>query len=150
MLVKDGLASRLARVVAAYVSHNSVPTAELPSLITSTHSALKSLGKNPQEPVAEEKPVPVVPIKKSVCPDFLICLEDGKQFKSLKRHLRTAYNMTPEGYRAKWGLPDDYPMVAPAYAEARSQMAKRTGLGQLRRGAGKAARPVRGRTPANK
>lgn len=122
----------VAAIVSAFVSHNSVPTSELPALIASTHTALSTLGTKPA-PAPEEKPAPAVSIKKSITPDFLICLEDGKKFKSLKRHLRTAYDMTPEQYRAKWGLPADYPMVAPAYAEARSTLAKQMGLGNQRR-----------------
>ncbi len=122
----------VAGIVSAFVSHNSVPTAELPALIASTHAALVGLGQE-QAPVVEEKLVPAVPIKKSITPDYLICLEDGKKFKSLKRHLRTAYDLSPDQYRAKWGLPSDYPMVAPAYAEARSNLAKKMGLGNQRR-----------------
>lgn len=122
----------VAGIVSAFVSHNSVPTSDLPALIASTHSALSSLGAEPA-PAPVEKVAPAVSIKKSITPDFLICLEDGKKFKSLKRHLRTAYDMTPEQYRAKWGLPTDYPMVAPAYAEARSTLAKKMGLGNQRR-----------------
>lgn len=134
------LVSLSADIVAAYVSNNSVRTADLPSLIASIHAALLGLGKKLAEPAAE-KPVPPVSLKKSISADYLICLEDGKKFKSLKRHLRTAYNMTPEEYRVKWGLPADYPMVAPNYAEARSSLAKSMGLGQQRRkgtGRGKA------------
>ena len=130
----------VAGIVSAFVSHNSVPTSELPALIASTHAALIGLGKE-QAPVVEEKLVPAVPIKKSITPDYLVCLEDGKKFKSLKRHLRTAYDLSPDQYRAKWGLPSDYPMVAPAYAEARSNLAKKMGLGNQRR---KTA-PARGR-----
>jgi len=122
----------VAGIVSAYVAHNSVPTSELPALIASTHAALLGLGKDPVAPV-EDKPVPAVSVKKSITADFLVCLEDGKKFKSLKRHLRTQYNMSPEEYRTKWGLPVDYPMVAPSYAEARSQLAKKMGLGQQRR-----------------
>lgn len=123
----------VAHIVSAYVSNNSVPAADLPALIATMHSAIVSLGKEPVAAAPVEKPAPAVSIKKSITSDFLICLEDGKKFKSLKRHLRTAYNMTPEEYRSKWGLPNDYPMVAPAYAEARSQLAKTMGLGQQRR-----------------
>jgi len=122
----------VAGIVSAFVSHNSVPTSELPALIASTHAALTGLGQA-TAPGPEEKAVPAVSIKKSITADWLICLEDGKKFKSLKRHLRTAYDMSPEAYRAKWGLPNDYPMVAPAYAEARSKLAKSMGLGQQRR-----------------
>ncbi len=118
-----------AMVVAAYVRHNRVPQSDLAGLIEQTHAALDSLGKEIAAAPAE-KPVPAVPIKKSVTPDAIYSLEDGKPFKSLKRHLRTAHNMSPEEYRAKWGLPADYPMVAPNYAERRSQMAKSLGLGR--------------------
>jgi len=128
----EAIVDLVAGIVSAFVSHNSVPTSELPALIASTHAALSGLGKE-QAPIVEEKLVPAVPVKKSITPDFLICLEDGKKFKSLKRHLRTQYDMTPDQYRAKWGLPVDYPMVAPAYAEARSQLAKQMGLGNQRR-----------------
>jgi predicted transcriptional regulator len=118
-------------VVAAYVRHNQVPQSDLVGLIERTHAALHGLGNEPQAAVASiEKPVPAVPIKKSVTPDAIYSLEDGKPFKSLKRHLRTAYDMSPDEYRAKWGLPADYPMVAPNYAEQRSQMAKSLGLGR--------------------
>ena len=126
------LVALVADIVSAFVSHNSVPQADLAALIASTHAALTGLGQ-PSEPAPAEKAAPAVSIKKSITPDFLICLEDGKKFKSLKRHLRTAYDMTPEQYRTKWGLPNDYPMVAPAYAEARSQLAKKMGLGNQRR-----------------
>jgi predicted transcriptional regulator len=121
-----------ATIVSAYVSNNSVPSADLPALIGHVHSALTRVsggyGEAPSEP-----PKPAVSVKKSITPDHIVCLEDGKKFKSLKRHLRTQYNMTPEQYREKWGLPPDYPMVAPNYAAARSHLAKRMGLGQQRR-----------------
>jgi predicted transcriptional regulator len=117
-------------VVAAYVAHNSLARPDLPALIAAVHGALTGLGR-PAAP-ATEKPEPAVPIKKSITPDYLISLEDGKQYKSLKRHLRTQYNMTPEQYREKWGLPVDYPMVAPNYAKARSELARSMGLGQKR------------------
>ncbi|KPQ12300.1 MAG: MucR family transcriptional regulator [Saliniramus fredricksonii] len=121
-----------ADIVSAYVSHNPVPSADLPGLIADIHGALAGLaGKAAELPA--EPPKPAVPIKRSVTPDFIICLEDGKQFKSLKRHLRTQYDMTPEEYREKWGLSADYPMVAPNYARARSELAKEMGLGQQRR-----------------
>lgn len=129
----DALVALVADIVSAYVSHNSVPAAELPNLIATTHAAITRLSSEIAVPEAEEKPTPAVSIKKSITADYLICLEDGKKFKSLKRHLRTAYDMTPEQYRARWGLPADYPMVAPAYAEARSSLAKKMGLGQQRR-----------------
>lgn len=121
-----------ADIVSAYVSNNSVPTGDLPSLINDIHSALLRVGGGTVEAPAEA-PKPAVPVKKSVTPDYIVCLEDGKKFKSLKRHLRTQYNMTPEQYREKWGLPVDYPMVAPNYAKARSELAKEMGLGQQRR-----------------
>jgi predicted transcriptional regulator len=121
-----------ADIVSAYVSNNTVPTHELPGLITEIHAALLRVSSGTIEaPVEPAKPA--VPVKKSVNADFLICLEDGKKFKSLKRHLRTQYNMSPEQYREKWGLPADYPMVAPSYAAARSRLAKEMGLGQQRR-----------------
>ncbi len=121
-----------ADIVSAYVSNNSVPSAELPALISEVHTALvKVVGGVVEAPV--EAPKPAVPVKKSISADYLICLEDGKKFKSLKRHLRTQYNMTPEQYREKWNLPIDYPMVAPNYAKARSDLAKEMGLGQQRR-----------------
>lgn len=119
-------------IVAAYVSNNSVPAAELPNVIFEVVNALNRVTAGPVE--GEPEPIkPAVPIKKSVTPDYIICLEDGKKFKSLKRHLRTHYNVSPEEYREKWGLPADYPMVAPNYAQARSDLAKKMGLGQQRR-----------------
>ncbi|MEW6255476.1 MAG: MucR family transcriptional regulator [Pseudomonadota bacterium] len=121
-----------ADIVSAYVSNNSVAAADLPSLINEVHAALTRVSKGEAEP-APEPLKPAVPLKKSVTPDYIICLEDGKKFKSLKRHLRTQYNMSPEQYREKWGLPADYPMVAPNYAAARSELAKQMGLGQQRR-----------------
>lgn len=121
-----------ADIVSAYVSHNPVPSADLPGLIAEVHGALAGLAGPAEEP-PPEPPKPAVPVKRSVTPDYIICLEDGKQFKSLKRHLRTQYDMTPEEYREKWGLPADYPMVAPNYARARSELAKEMGLGQQRR-----------------
>jgi predicted transcriptional regulator len=121
-----------ADIVSAYVSNNSVPSSDLPMLINDVHSALLRVGGGTVE-VPVEAPKPAVPLKKSVTPDYIVCLEDGKKFKSLKRHLRTQYNMTPEQYREKWNLPVDYPMVAPNYAKARSELAKEMGLGQQRR-----------------
>lgn len=117
-------------VLSAYVRHNRVPQADLAGLIERTHAALLGLGKEPEPAAPIGKPVPAVPIRKSVTPDAIYSLEDGKPFKSLKRHLHTAYNMSPDEYRAKWGLPADYPMIAPNYAEQRSQMAKTLGLGR--------------------
>jgi len=111
-------------IVSAHVSNNSIALADLPALIVAVHEALLNPGGTP-------KPLtPAVPIKKSITPDYLICLDDGKKLKMLKRHLRTAYNMSPDEYRAKWGLKDDYPMTAPAYAKERSALAKKIGLGK--------------------
>ena len=121
-----------AEIVSAYVSNNTVASADIPALISQVHTALQRVSSG--EAQASTEPLkPAVPVKKSINPDFIICLEDGKKFKSLKRHLRTQYNITPEQYREKWGLPADYPMVAPNYAAARSQLAKQMGLGQQRR-----------------
>jgi predicted transcriptional regulator len=121
-----------AEIVSAYVSNNTVPTAEIPSLISQVHAALARVsGKSGDAP--SEPPRPAVSVKKSITPEYIVCLEDGKKFKSLKRHLRTQYNLTPEQYREKWDLGADYPMVAPNYAAARSQLAKQMGLGQQRR-----------------
>jgi predicted transcriptional regulator len=121
-----------ASIVSAYLSNNPTPASEIPNLISQIHAALLRVStgrvETPSEPAR-----PAVSVKKSMTPDYLVCLEDGKRFKSLKRHLRTQYNMTPEQYRDKWGLPSDYPMVAPNYAVARSQLAKKMGLGQQRR-----------------
>jgi predicted transcriptional regulator len=118
-----------ADIVSAYVGNNSVSANDLPTLIQSVHRALSNVtgGQAEAQPAPKE---PAVPIKKSITPDYLVCLEDGRKFKSLKRHLRTKYNMSPEEYRAKWGLDKDYPMVAPNYAKARSDLAKQMGLGQ--------------------
>jgi predicted transcriptional regulator len=125
-----------ADIVSAYVSNNSVPAGELPGLINEVYSALLRVGAGsaaaPAEPLK-----PAIPVKRSVTNDYIICLEDGKKFKSLKRHLRTQYGLSPEDYREKWGLPADYPMVAPNYAKARSNLAKQMGLGQQRRRRGK-------------
>jgi predicted transcriptional regulator len=121
-----------ATIVSAYVSNNSVPSAEIPALIGQVHSALRQVSAG-HTATTSEPPKPVVPVKRSVTSDYIVCLEDGKKFKSLKRHLRTQYSMTPEQYREKWGLAPDYPMVAPNYAAARSQLAKQMGLGQQRR-----------------
>ncbi len=116
-------------IVSAYVSHNSVSPNDLPRLIADVHNALKALQSN-EVPVPVEELKPAVPVRKSVAPDYIICLEDGKKFKSLKRHLRTHYNLSPEEYREKWGLPADYPMVAPSYSATRSKLAKDNGLGR--------------------
>jgi predicted transcriptional regulator len=129
----DLLVELTADIVAAYVSNHVVPVGDLSNLITDVHSALSNTSSPTPVAAPVEKPKPPVPIKKSIEEDYLICLEDGMKFKSLKRHLMTHYNMTPEEYREKWGLPSDYPMVAPAYAEARSRLAKEMGLGQRRK-----------------
>jgi predicted transcriptional regulator len=125
-----------AEIVSAYVSNNTVASADIPALINQVHSALLRVSSGGAPPPGEAAK-PAVPVKRSINPDYLICLEDGKKFKSLKRHLRTQYGMTPEQYREKWGLPHDYPMVAPNYAAARSNLAKQMGLGQQRRRSGK-------------
>ncbi|HST74589.1 MAG TPA: MucR family transcriptional regulator [Acetobacteraceae bacterium] len=116
----------VAQIVSAHVSNNSVPPDALPSLIQEVFKTLSGVGKEPAQP---DRPQPAVPVKKSVFPDHIICLEDGKKLKMLKRHLKTAYNMTPEQYRERWGLASDYPMVAPNYARHRSSLAKKIGLG---------------------
>ena len=135
-----------AQIVAAHVEHNAVQTEALPGLIERVYQTLRGVGQAPAQP---EKPVPVVPVKQSVKPDFIICLEDGKKLKMLKRHLMTAYKMTPAQYRTRWGLPADYPMVAPNYAKVRSSLAKKIGLGRKSSDAAerapakrRAARPV--------
>jgi len=116
-------------VVAAYLSNNSIATSQISEVIQNVHGAFKGLSGNRGDP--EPEPLkPAVPIKRSVTPDYIVCLEDGKQLKMLKRHLRTTYDMTPDDYRAKWGLPADYPMVAPNYAQQRSDFAKKIGLGR--------------------
>ncbi|MBL8530390.1 MAG: MucR family transcriptional regulator [Hyphomonadaceae bacterium] len=122
-----------AQIAAAYVSANTIPQQDIPALIRTVHATLRDLAGAPHA-APDQAPAPAVSIKKSVTADHIICLEDGKKFKSLKRHLRTRYGMTPDEYRAKWGLPHDYPMVAPNYARERSTLAKRMGLGQTRRG----------------
>ena len=121
-----------ASIVSAFVSNNSVAAGEVPALISQIHSALLRVSSGAKEQVVEP-PKPAVAPKRSLTPEYLVCLEDGKKFKSLKRHLRAQYNMTPEQYREKWGLPPDYPMVAPNYAAARSKLARDMGLGQQRR-----------------
>jgi predicted transcriptional regulator len=116
-----------ATIVAAYVARNEVARGDLPEIVRSVHAALAGCGTAVAEPAA---PVPAVPIQDSITPDALVCLEDGRKLKSLKRHLREAYGMTPEHYRAKWGLPASYPMVAPSYSERRSRLARELGLGR--------------------
>lgn len=127
-----GFVDLTAAIVSAYVSNNTTTAAEIPALISQIHAALVRVASGSAE-VATEPTKPAVSLKKSMTSEYLVCLEDGKRFKSLKRHLRTQYNMSPEQYREKWGLPADYPMVAPNYAVARSQLAKKMGLGQQRR-----------------
>ncbi len=130
-----------ATVVAAYVTNNTLPQSELPAVIHTVHRSLAALEGPAQGGAPAQEPV--VPIRRSVRPDYIVCLEDGKKLKMLKRHLRTAYGMTPQQYRAKWGLPADYPMVAPNYARQRSEFAQKIGLG--RKASSKAKRPGRGR-----
>jgi predicted transcriptional regulator len=129
--IQETLVTLTADIVAAHVSNNSVAVSDLPILIQNVHGALAGLGIAAAEP--EVKQEPAVSIRSSVKPDFIVCLEDGKKLKMLKRHLMTHYQMTPDQYRAKWGLPADYPMVAPNYAEQRRTLAKKIGLGTKRR-----------------
>ena len=129
--IQETLVTLTADIVAADVSNNSVSVSDLPVLIQNVHGALSGLGTAPAEP--EVKQEPAVSVRASVKPDFIVCLEDGKKLKMLKRHLMTHYQMTPEQYRAKWNLPADYPMVAPNYAEQRRTLAKKIGLGTKRR-----------------
>jgi len=139
-MAQDGLDGALLRmtadIVSAYVSKNVLPAQQIPDVISTVYGSLSGLQSGPQQPAAEP-PKPAVPIRKSVTPEYIICLEDGKKLKMLKRHLRSTYDMTPDEYRAKWGLPPDYPMVAPNYAAQRSEFAKKIGLG---RGAGRQPR----------
>ncbi|HWD58748.1 MAG TPA: MucR family transcriptional regulator [Stellaceae bacterium] len=125
-----------AEIVAAHVSNNTVAVADLSQLISQVYQSLANIGSAPV-PAPSVRPQPAVSVKKSIQPDYLVCLEDGKKLKMLKRHLKTAYNMSPEAYRERWGLPNDYPMVAPNYARQRSRLAKEIGLGtRARRGRG--------------
>jgi predicted transcriptional regulator len=128
-LADDEILRMTADVVAAYVSNNMLPTTQLAEVISAVYGSLKSLDGSLPE-TRQEPLKPAVPIKKSVQSDYLVCLEDGKKLKMLKRHLRSTYNMTPDEYRVKWGLPPDYPMVAPNYAKQRSEFAKKIGLGR--------------------
>lgn len=149
-LTEDALTTATAQIVSALASNpnSRITKDDLPGIITEVRASLEN---KPEEPKAVEL-VPAVPVKRSVTPEYVICLEDGKKFKSLKRHLQHHYNMTPAEYRAKWGLPNDYPMVAPNYAQARSELAKKMGLGQRnapvvvetkpKRGGGKKAAPA--------
>jgi len=127
---KSAAVGLTSEIVCAFVSNNAVPLADLPTLINSVYGALVGTSTTALAPAGVEKPVPAISIKKSVTPDFIVCLEDGKKLKMLKRHLNTTYGMTPDDYRAKWGLPSDYPMVAPNYAAQRSSLAKSIGLGR--------------------
>jgi predicted transcriptional regulator len=126
----QGLLRLTTEIVAAFAGHHTLATGDLPALISSVFQALRTAGQVEAEPTAEAPPVPAVPIKKSVGPDFLVCLEDGQKLRMLKRHLAMRYQMTPEQYRQRWGLAADYPMVAPNYAAQRSALAKRIGLGR--------------------
>ena len=141
----SNIAAMTAEIVAAFVSHNAVPPRELPELIQSVHGGLKALTTGAQAPEEAPAPTPAVSVRKSIAPDYLICLDDGKKFKSLRRHI-ARLGMTPEQYRAKWNLPTDYPMVAANYAAQRSELAKKIGLGQMRNG-NKVAKRGRGRRP---
>lgn len=123
---KENLLRLTTQIVAAHVGNNDVAMADLPAMIGSVFSALSGLG---EIPLSTDRPQPAISVKKSVTPDYIVCLEDGKKLKMLKRHLKTAYDMTPEDYREKWGLAADYPMVAPNYARHRSSLAKKIGLG---------------------
>ena len=129
MLDKAEILQLTSEIVSSHVSNNPVPVAELPSVIQSVYGTLDNLANEPEEE-PEEELIPFVSIKKSITPDYLICLEDGKKLKMLKRHLRTRYDMTPEEYKDRWNLPADYPMVAPNYAAKRQELAKKNGLGR--------------------
>lgn len=126
--MKETLITLTSDIVAAHVSNNDVAVADVPGLITNVYTALANLGETPV--VEEPKPQPAVAIRNSIKPEYIVCLEDGKKLKMLKRYLRTNFNMSPEEYRARWGLPADYPMVAPLYAEKRRDLAKKIGLGR--------------------
>ena len=127
----EELLSLTSDIVAAHVSNNTVAVSDLPGLIEQVYKTLSSVGGAGE--TAVDRPTPAVPVKKSITPDYIVCLEDGKKLKMLKRHLKTAYNMTPDEYRERWGLPSDYPMVAPNYAKQRSKLAKAIGLGTQQR-----------------
>ncbi|NVJ98760.1 MAG: MucR family transcriptional regulator [Alphaproteobacteria bacterium] len=130
-VMKEELLALTAEIVSSHVANNSVDVAELPQLIEKVFQTLHALGG--ENAAAETRPEPAVPIKKSITPNYMICLEDGKKLKMLKRHLKTQYDMSPEEYRERWGLPGDYPMVAPNYAEQRRELAKKIGLGRSRK-----------------
>ena len=135
-LKSDDILRLATEIVAAYVSNNPIPVGEVPAMIKSVHGALGSLvGVSQGEVQTAQRPA--VPIKRSITPDYIVCLEDGKKLKMLKRYLRSNFNMTPEEYRAKWGLPADYPMVAPNYAAQRSEFAKKIGLGRTASSSGR-------------
>lgn len=134
----DDLLGLSSEIVAAFVAQNTLAAKDLPDLIRSVHTALSGLGASEAAPPAPERGRPAVPISRSVQPDYLVCLEDGKKLKMLKRYLRSRYNLTPEEYRRRWGLPPDYPMVAPGYAARRSDFAKQIGLGRGVRSGSKA------------
>ena len=123
---RQELLEHTTKIVAAHVANNPIAVTDVPGLIATVHQALATLGAEEEAP----RPKPAVPIKQSVKPEYIVCLDDGKKLKMLKRHLRTAYNMTPDDYRKRWGLPSDYPMVAPNYAKQRSALAKKIGLGR--------------------
>lgn len=145
---QDMLLTLTADIVAAHVSNNSIAMADLPDLIGRVHGALSRLGAPVEAPVEELKPA--VSIRSSIKPDYIVCLEDGKKLKMLRRHLMTHYGLTPDGYRAKWGLPKDYPMVAPEYAEKRRTLAKQIGLGTKGRGGGRKPAPKPASKPATR
>lgn len=134
----DHILTLATQIVSSYVGNNSVSTTDLPGLMTTVYQSLTRLDSSTAIQL-DERPDPAVPVRKSVTPEYIVCLEDGKKLKMLKRHLKTAYNMTPEQYRERWGLPADYPMVAPNYAKQRSKLAKQIGLGTSRRTAGRKA-----------
>ena len=127
---KDRIVALTAKIVSAYVLKHTLPSRDIADMVQSVSVALTGLGKEPSVIIRDEAPVPAVSPRKSVHDEYIICLDDGKIFKSLKRHLMVSYNMTPEDYRAKWGLPDDYPMIAPAYSAQRSEIARTIGLGK--------------------
>ena len=130
-LSQNELLALTTEIVASHVSNNTVAVSDLPEVIQKVYGSLNTLSPEP-EPQQPERPQPAVAIKKSVTPEYIVCLEDGKKLKMLKRHLKTRYDMTPEEYRKRWGLPEDYPMVAPSYAQQRSDLAKKIGLGTKR------------------